>query len=156
MKQLKKVLSIIMLISSACIIEGMGASQSFLINESNHQIKVIPYLNGLEQADAIKVVNPHETQMVFQMHERLKTMKPNYADILLLTYDSVKVVYDDQFAVWHLKTAAKYPKEVSFDNTRNIMNTKNYVLILEKETNHSIAGHFNFTFTEQDFVYASQ
>lgn len=153
MKPVKTILSIAMLAFSSCVIEDAGSTRSFLINKSAHVIKVVPYLNGSEQVDAIKLVNPEEKLLVFQMHQRGKIIKPSYADILK-PYDYVKVIYDNQFTVVHLKTVAQNPKELSFENNRNIMNIKNYEFIIDKETKHTILNHYNFTFTEQDYLNA--
>ncbi len=154
MKPLIKILSIALL-SSACIIEDGGTTRSFLINQTNYQIKVVPLLNGIEQADAIKVINPKETLLVFQTHQRGKIKKPSYPDILK-SYDCVKIIFDYQYTVVHLKTIAQNPHEISFESNNNILNIKNYEFIIDNETKHTILNHYNFTFTEQDFLEASQ
>ena len=149
------IILILILLSTACIIEDGGFTESFLINQSNHSIKVVPYLNGTVQVDAIELVNPYEKLSVFHLHQRGKITKPSYADILI-AYDSVKLIYDDQYAVKHLKTVAQAPHEISFVNNRNLVNVKNYEFVLDKETKHTIANHYNFTFTEQDYLDAKQ
>ncbi len=152
---MKNTFLIFLFFSASCIIEDTGYTKSIIINETGYTIKIIPYQNGVEQVDMIKILTPNTTTVVFERHDRLKTLKPSFAEILQL-YDWIEIVYNDVETIKHQRFSSQDQTGIPYSSNRNITNPENYIKVITKETKHSISGYFSYTFTEQDYLDAKQ
>jgi hypothetical protein len=137
----------------SCTIEKYGSTETHLINTTEHQIKILGFKNGIMKE--ISAIAPNETVLVLKMRVKGKTLYPNFGT-LLQPYDSVKVVYDNSLSIIHQRFNNSNQNGVTYENSRNLTNPDNYVMVITKEDKYSITGNFEFKFIEQDFLDASQ
>ncbi|MEO7266306.1 MAG: hypothetical protein ABIW38_15425 [Ferruginibacter sp.] len=153
MKKYILVFSFIPLLS--CTKEEIGHTKSYLINSTNHNIKILPYIGASLDNSASKTIPPNSTIEVYAADVRGKTIDPSFGTVLQ-PYDSVVVSYDDVVKIPHIKFNLAYSgmHRVLFSSNRSISNQNNYLKTITSETKNSIEGNFKYTFTEQDYLDA--
>jgi hypothetical protein len=137
----------------SCTVEEQGSTESLLINNTEHQIKIIGYQKGSKQE--LKNLAPQETVVVLKMHVLGKTIYPNFGT-MLQPFDWIEVVYDSKDTIVHQRFNSQSQSGIPYTNIRNLTNPNNYIKAITEETKHSITGYFSYTFTEQDYIDASQ
>ena len=137
----------------SCTVEEQGSTESLLINNTEHQIKIIGYQNGSKQE--LKNLAPQETVVVLKMHVFGKTIYPNFGT-MLQPFDFIEVVYDNKDTIVHQRFNSQSQVGIPYSNIRNLTNPNNYIKAITEETKHSITGYFSYTFTEQDYLDAKQ
>ncbi|WP_045459713.1 hypothetical protein [Sporocytophaga myxococcoides] len=130
-------------------------SESFIINTSNHEIKILPYDDGNLINGDIKSIPANSTIKVLALTTRGKSTGPSYANNIMF-FDSLNIVFDDTISSVHYRQnlSGDNPEAIKFENNRNLYNEDNYVRKVVMEKKHYISTEYSFTFTEQDYLNA--
>jgi hypothetical protein len=153
-----KILNITLLLALTfvgCIKEDVGNTKTYIKNNTQHKIILLPYSGSSIDNHMRREIDPLKTTEIFHQVVRGKSLEPCFGT-LLQPYDSVLVTYDDTVKIAHIKFNITTNNKhcILFSSNRSISNQNNYVLITEDETKHSIKGHYTYTFTEQDYLDA--
>jgi hypothetical protein len=132
-----KAIIILCLLSMAmfsCKKEGTGRSITLIENQSSHDIELLPYLNGKQNADIKKFIPKNSTKEVQTAGGRDKEIGSSYG-ITLQPYDSVVVIFDGLVKRVHLKfnSSANTTGKIVFSDKRSIINNLNYKLTIVQE-----------------------
>lgn len=131
-----------------------------LENASTVPIVIMPYKDGkVLSSDTIKLLSGESFQIAHGSH-RGKIKTPFFITNVLAIgeNDSIVVCFDNQFYVSHyvLSPDSLFNKFYLFESDRNIINTKNYNFIIEKERRLSVYTNHIYTFTEEDYNFAKE
>ena len=139
---------------SSCRDKESTHSESFIINASNHEIKIQPYDDGNLINGNIKSIPANSTIKVLALTTRGKSTGPSYATNIMF-FDSLNIVFDDTLYSVHYRQnlSGNNPRAIKFENNRNIYIEDNYVQKVVMEKKHYISTEYSFTFTEQDYLY---
>lgn len=149
------ILLAIILVQLGCKPEGQTRVHTIIINKSNQNIKIYPYYKGNIDTMGIELIPKNQTVKVHGGGGRAKFKGPSYATNMMF-YDSCFVVFDDSINSFHYKQTipGSHPKAIQFENPRNLFNEKNYECIILSEDRYTIQVEYQFTFAEQDYLYA--
>lgn len=148
-------LSCLILFTSSCIKETSTHSTTIVNNASTHNIKLIPYSQGIENSAYSVELTKHEERIVNNIENGGKGKGTTYGNLLELN-DSIKVFFDDTISITHykLKVVGANPKSYSYMSKRNFFNDSSYIGIITSETSGTRNWKFTYTFTEQDYLDA--
>lgn len=138
-----------------CTKEEVGLTKTFIINTTNHRIRILPFNGSNLDNIRIKLIEPLATVEVYSASVKGKTIDPCYGT-LLQPFDSVVVTYDDTIRIPYIKFNLVYSgtHRILFSSNRSISNAANYIKAITRETKTSLEGNFTYTFTEQDYLDA--
>ncbi|MFM6975591.1 MAG: hypothetical protein ACKOW2_01925 [Sphingobacteriaceae bacterium] len=154
MKKTLIFLLLALLSTGSCIVDGYKNVHIKYINPTNHTIKMIGY--RIEMEDHIEIL-PKDTTIVAEMKGMGTNEFPklNYWG-LLQGWDSVKVIFDGQKSSIHYRPDLQKQNGIPFSSNRNLLNQISYKKVIVSQSKHSVTGYYAYTFTEQDFLDASQ
>lgn len=152
MKNIILIQTLILCIYS-CTIEKYGSTETILKNDTDYSIQILSYKGDKVYEE--KNIPPKHSLVALKMNVKGKTIYPNYGT-LLQPFDSVVVIYNNTVSVTHLRFDSKNDKGIPFSSTRNLTNPDSYIKVITNETKYSITGYYSYTFSEQDFLDASQ
>lgn len=138
--------------------------QILYVNNTNHRIVVTSYSSLVYKGVKDNFVIESNSEIVpFKYYEyNRKKSKASFKYLGFVNFlndgnyvDSVVVVFDDQFKIKHNSARELNEKgKMEYFNVRNLTNGINYTITKFKETKHSFARHYSYTFTEQDYLDA--
>lgn len=141
----------------SCRVEKTGSAATLIVNESSHDIEILPFINGEIDSSYHKSIKGKSVQSVYQSNGKGKTTGPPFG-LYLQPFDSIVVLFDKKSKSVHLKfnSIADTLRKVVFLSKRNITNESNYEFKILKETKTYIEGEYTYTFTEQDYLDAQK
>lgn len=150
-----KYLFVFAFLFASCIKESNTSSDTFFINETSHDISVLPYRNGIIDSNQTFNLAPHETNKVISLGARGLTPGMSFGEPNQFQ-DSFVVVFDNTYKIAHYKPApiGNRVKRYLFSSDRNIFNRDSYKRDLITDKKHFREWDFEYTFTEQDYLDA--
>ena len=138
-----------------CIKEYVSTMESFLINNTAHQIEVVPYYGGIANMSARVQLSPGQRLSVAREGVRGRSLAATYA-MGLQSFDSVVVIYDNLYRVTHrsFRDSTACTKCITFSSNRNISSESSYLKTITKEHRKYLRGYFEYSFTEDDYNFA--
>jgi hypothetical protein len=144
------------LFGSSCIKDYYSVAQSIIKNSTNHQIKILPYKDGIPLNDQLVLIGPNANDSIIK-HSTIKgkSLGQPYGTYLM-PYDSVLIWFDDVKYSKHLRfgDSTVCDRCIDINSSRAISNPNNWVKAIQEETKHGLRGSFTYTFTEQDYLDA--
>jgi len=138
-------------------IEKSTNSRSFIINETNYIIKLIPYDNGNELASLTQIIQSSEEKLVLDYNNRGKGQGFAYPRSMQ-PIDSIIVLFDDKIKTVHytFNVSGINPKAIKFGSPRNIYTEDNFVRKITAEDKYNISNEYRYTFVDQDYEDAKK
>lgn len=155
---MKKILIIILIISllASCSKHSMTVYSAELINQSNVEIKIIPYKEGYPTSEFIIYLKHNELLDIGEGVQNGIIKGGGFLSDYLTMVDSAIVIFDSVYPVVYYQkdpdTLAK--KYVSSNNPRNFLKYKNYDFTFRDESKKLRYNNFKYTFQISDFQYA--
>ncbi len=155
---MKKLFIAISFLNMACVDMESTDCYTYMNNETGHHIAVKSYFLGEHTPFLSFELLPYEKKQV--MYRRSRGLGSGESYPLLATgQDSNVVIFNNKDTIIHyirpeiVNPAKKY---IVFESPRNLFNLANYVKKTIKKTAYKRVYHYTYTFTEQDFLDASQ
>lgn len=144
----------------SCQKEQSTYSNAYLMNGTLNNIRIIPYSRGLVDSNHIINLNPNQK---YQIADRDFTRGINGQSGFLSPYldftDSFKVTYNSQFEITHYNKPnilSLSKKFLPYNSLRNIGHLYSYKFEYEDVSKHLRRNTYTFTFTNDDYLFASQ
>lgn len=138
---------------SNCETEVRGHLRSFIENETDHEIQLHYYRNGIEDSKQFVTLQPGEIKKVFSAVPSETSV--NYAEALSMPMDSLIVFMGNRKAThYSYNVSIKNSYAFDFDNNRNVFNEKNWAINILVNTSEKYIEESFFAFTEQDYLNA--
>lgn len=144
-----------------CTDKGGSTIITYMRNFSGHDIEIRYYRDGVLSDPSGKVLSKTGSKFIqIRNGETIEIDSGSdfgkFKGALIPQADSALVLFDKQVIAYHygFNISGSNLKGISFDNSRNVFTSKDYVELVIKETNDSFYGEFTYTFTEQDYVNA--
>jgi len=154
---MKIFLSTLILFCISCI-ESSTDSFTFIQNNSNHKINIYAYKNGAITLDKSFTIAPNERIQIDHTSNGGTGGSGISYSIFIWGQDSILVTFDNLNTIVHYKETliGNSTKFYSYNSPRNLYNEANYIKTTVAKTSHSVTYNFLYTFTEQDYIDASQ
>lgn len=167
MKRLKlfSLIFILEILFSGCIKEYYTLNKAILINNTSHQLTIIPFkVIGIEPPSDTLYLLPNDSITILNGTSRGEKSGVDWEGIFgsfKQVGDSVIVVFDNSFSVTHYyqippDSLFRSKKYYLYISDRNILNFDNFKLNQKKIKRHLYENILWFQFTEADYDYAKE
>lgn len=155
---MKILILILILLLTDCTKEGRSEYYTYMINNTDHHISVKAFFEGNIEPYMSLQIPPHEKKQASYSGGPGSDGEGFSYGPLLGPRDSVLVIFNNTDTIAHYKPTliGGAKKFYTYDTPRNLYNQKNYTRIIVKKTSNLMICHFFYTFTEQDYLDASQ
>jgi len=154
---MKIFLSTLVLFCISCT-ESSTDSFTFIQNNSNHTINIYAYKNGAITPDKSFTIAPSEKIQIDHTSNGGTGGSGISYSMFIGGQDSILVTFDNLNTIVHYKETliGNSTKFYPYNSPRNLYNPVNYTRTIMMNNSHSTIYNFLYTFTEQDFIDASQ
>lgn len=156
---MKKVIFCLIIIFVACEDRTRTFNYTYFQNDSVHKISVIEFSQGkITNYMSFDLQQNEKKQIISTQYPGIGGNGQSYADLTSLT-DSILVIFDNKDTIIHygksyvLGGAKKF---ILYNSPRSLLNSNNYTKTTLTKTTNRLTYSFLYTFTEQDYLDASQ
>ncbi|MCC6186441.1 MAG: hypothetical protein IT256_04745, partial [Chitinophagaceae bacterium] len=99
---MKNIIILVSVFFISCTKDYKSGTKSYLINNTNYQIVIVPYFKNIVDSTMLQSLKPFEKKQVFESSVMGKTLSPDFGT-LVQPYDSVLIIFDEKYRSKHLK-----------------------------------------------------
>lgn len=131
---------------------------TFLRNETEHEILILPYKQGYVNEEDTILLLPKQTFQIANGHQRGVTSNAGFTSKYISASDSLKVIFDGNYFVSHyINTPLETEKRhYLYNSLRNLIQYKSYEYSFRDDGKHYREQTFSYTFVEADYEFAKQ
>ncbi|MFT4062806.1 MAG: hypothetical protein QM642_10680 [Edaphocola sp.] len=153
-----KILMLLSILLTGCVVEKYTMLEGYLHNQTNHIVTVYFYDNGIISANDSINLKAGDSVLLGSSSHRGEVKGPSFSSDYFSGFtDSAIVVFDNQYKTLHYITTpdSLYKNYYLYTSSRNIFNAQSYELTRVKQK--GIYTNYNrYYFTESDYEYAKK
>lgn len=140
---------------ASCIVEEGTIVEVKLKNDTNHQIELLFYTQGVVTIEKTRLLNPNNEFLLESEFSRGKN-KPLYWCHYFQSIDSVQIWWDSTYCVTHMISGdyTSGGKFIRYGDIRNLTHPDLFSASKIKETRSTIEWLMQYDFTEADYEFA--
>lgn len=137
----------------SCRCKASFSFQTFLKNNSNYKVELVPYKNGVG-------ITQQAILLAIAEHKSVSMANGPISLFDTLDADSIQVLFDDSIKVVHysfrIANSGKNPKAIKYDQLRSLFNHASFENTIEEQSKCSTKTNQTYTFNEQDYIDAKR
>ncbi len=140
---------------ASCIVEEETIVEVKLKNNTNHQIELLFYTQGVVAIEKTQLLNPNNEFLMERERSRGKN-QPLYWGHYFQSIDSVQIWWDNTYCVTHMISGdyTSGGKFIRYGDIRNLTHPDLFSTSKTKETRSTIKWLMQYDFTEADYEFA--